>query len=47
MNIDESFGIDPWDEEDLIDPLDVDEDPAGDASQHWDNQCEERLISNR
>jgi len=45
MDIDESYGVEPWSDEDLTGPLDLDEDPAGDACQHWDNRREERMIN--
>jgi len=45
MDIDESFGIQPWDDEDF--EWQPEEDEAGDACQHWDNQREEMKINGR
>jgi hypothetical protein len=44
--MDETFGIWPHDDEDLSDPLDLDEDrdEDGDACEFWDGRMEERRI---
>ena len=44
--IDESFGVEPWSDDDYEWPPD-EKDEAGDACQHWDNASEDRRISNR
>ena len=43
MDIDESYGTWPHDDEDLTWPLDADDD--GDRDAHWENVREERRIN--
>jgi hypothetical protein len=44
MDIDESYGVEPWSDEDYAWPPEP-KDDAGDACQYWDNVREERMIN--